>query len=275
VKRLAVACLALASCGGAEGPSVMTAPVRAGAFPPVAPLARPGEVMTYQLSVHGIDVATLGLAVGDRGELDGREVVVVQSGVVASPLVQLVAKVESNFATWIDTATARPLLFRAAEEAEPDDPVAETTDSELATIDTGAYRVTVARNADPIAVEQQVVHDAPVFDLNSFLIRLRSWEAPPGTVEVADVVRSRYLWRTWIELVGDEAVATSLGDLPAVRFEGRAQRLHRDGRIDETSPIRSYALWISDDADRVPLRLIGRTAYGDIAMELVEYLPPP
>jgi len=282
---LAIASLGIsAGCGGGtatvrnragDGARLDVAPelLRAAAFPPRRPLARPGERMRYRLSLHGIDVASLAIVIGDVGELGGREVVVVQSGVEGSPLVSMVRKVESAFTSWIDTATSRPVLFRAAEDAEADDPTLEATDSELGAIVDGTFTVRVHRGDAVQAVERQVVGAAPVFDLNAFLIALRSWEAPAGTVAVADVVRSRYVWRTRVEVAGREEIATELGALPAVRLDGRSQRLRRDGAIDPASDIRAYSLWISDDADRVPLLLVARTAYGDIRMELTDYVP--
>ena len=41
------------------------------------------------------------------------------------------------------------------------------------------------------------------------------------------------------------------------------------------SPVeRTYALWISDDADRVLLKLRGESDLGAVEMELVSYLQP-
>jgi len=72
---------------------------------------------------------------------------------------------------------------------------------------------------------------------------------------------------------GSENVVTQLGELPAVRIEGRSRRLNRDGTDDPTGDTRKYTIWISDDADRVPLQLIAKTDYGDLRMDIVEYRP--
>ena len=39
----------------------------------------------------------------------------------------------------------------------------------------------------------------------------------------------------------------------------------------EKKATRTFSVWLSDDADRVPLRVVGHTELGDVTMELVEY----
>jgi hypothetical protein len=85
-------------------------------------------------------------------------------------------------------------------------------------------------------------------------------------------VRSRYLWRMQWTLAGPETLTTTLGNLPALRIDALARRLGRDGATPLEGPPRQISLWISDDADRVPLRLVARTDYGAITMEIVDYV---
>lgn len=243
-----------------------------GAFPLAAPYVSIGERMSYRLSMHELEVASFAIAVGEVTDLQGRPAVIVQSGVLASPLIAMVKKVEDNFTSWIDTTTSRPLLFRATELASADDDVQEGTDSEVAAVVDGAFPVRVRPAAGSEIVELQAVTEHPLFDLNSFLIALRGWDVEPGTTATADVIRSRFVWRTQVTMQGYESVVTSLGELPALRIDGASRRLNRDGTVDPKSDTRQYSLWISDDADRVPLLLVGRTDYGDIRMELIEYV---
>jgi hypothetical protein len=271
-----------AACGSAAnhapGPAVgaPAGPVQtaADAFPARPPFVAPGERMSYRLTMHGVDVATFSIAVGEIGELSGRPVVIVQSGVAASPLVAMVKKVKDNFTSWIDAETSRTVMFRAAELASPDDPVEEWVDASPVEVVDGTYPVRVRRSdaTDEILV-RQTIGDSPIFDMNSFLMVLRTWEAPPGTTAVADVIRSRLMWRTRVTMGGFENLATALGDLPAVRIDGESSRLERDGTVDATVAPRGYSMWISDDADRVPLAIVARTDYGDLRMEIVDYQP--
>jgi hypothetical protein len=275
-----VACVALAvACGGrSERPKgtggkgwTERAP-SAAEWPTSAPFVTPGERMAYRLTMHELEVASFHIAIGDVSEVEGRQVVLVQTGVAASELVSMVKKVEDSFAAWIDVRTGRPVLFRSSELAGANDQAIETTDAEVARGDGKTFPVRVSR-AEGDLVEQQTVSEHALFDMNGFLIALRSWDVTAGTTATADVVRSRYLWRTQVTMAKFETIVTELGELPAVRIDGVSRRLRRDGTLDPSSDTRHYSMWISDDADRVPLAMVAKTDYGDLRMDIVEYLP--
>jgi hypothetical protein len=266
----------VAACGGSTAPvrpSVDPAEAVPDVFPPQPPMARPGERCVYRLSVHEVDVATYTVVAGEETEIGGTRVVVVQAGVESSPLISMVRHVDDNFTSWIDAETSRSVLFRVEELAAPDDDSIEHVDAEAGRVEDGRFAIRVRRGNGDEEVEHQAVGDVPVFDMNGFLIVLRSWQPPLGTVGVADVIRSRWMWRTTVRFVRTEEFTTALGTLPAVYFEGEARRLTRDGEINSAIGPRQYRLWISDDADRVPLRFVAVTDYGDVVMDLIEYVP--
>jgi hypothetical protein len=79
------------------------------------------------------------------------------------------------------------------------------------------------------------------------------------------------VWRVQLTVGKREPVMTALGEFATVRFDGSGVRLLRDGTEDPESDRRKFSLWVSDDADRVPVRLVAHTDYGDIRMDLVDY----
>ena len=105
------------------------------------------------------------------------------------------------------------------------------------------------------------------------MIALRSWEGAAGTAAKIEVLRSRFLWSMVVKIGDKEKLATELGELPALRFDAHTFKLTRAGAKDMTSDERDLSIWISDDNDRVPLKLVARTDYGDIKMEIVDYQP--
>jgi hypothetical protein len=151
----------------------------------------------------------------------------------------------------------------------------EVMDVRFLELANGTFPVTTIRPDDDTGiekkvVEQQVTTGQPI-DLLTLLMQLRSWEKPgKRTVEA---VRSRYIWRTEIRLAGRETVKTELGNLPAVRFEAESRRINRDGSYDKSSEPRKIMIWISDDADRVPIQMIAPTDYGQVKMSIAEYTP--
>src|SRR5690606_3704282 len=111
------------------------------------------------------------------------------------------------------------------------------------------------------------------WDLNGFLVALRTWEAAPGSRSTIEVFRSRNMWNVAVTIRGKEKLATELGELPALRFDAHTFRLNRDGTKDPGADERDFSLWIGDDAGRVPLQINARTDYGDVKMQIVEYVP--
>ncbi len=231
------------------------------------PKASVGEQMAFRVSMHGVSLAELSIAVTGRATVGDRDAVVAEAHVDTLTLASLVSAVHDRFATWIDVATGRPLQFQARESASRDDHALEETEARFAP---DRYPVRLVLGDDAGTEEFQVVRGAP-FDFAAFLIFLRSWEAPVGSELSVDIMRSRFVWRVRIVVGAHGNLDTALGDLPVLRFEGEGVRLLRDGTVDPTSDRRRFTIWISDDADRVPVKLAAHTDYGDVLLELAAY----
>jgi hypothetical protein len=239
-------------------------------FPPRPPFVAPGEAMSYRVALHGLEVAAFQVAAGAVGEVAGRRAIVVQSGVQSSKVMSLFAELSDTFTSWIDVETGRPLLFRSEEQVTKGDPMIEKVEVPFHERANGSLPVRVKRGESAEVVDSQVVAGA-LHDLNSYLVLVRGWDAAPGTRVSVDVMRSRYVWRTQVTAAGYETVVTELGDMPCLRLDGISRRLRRDGNLDPRIEARHYSMWISDDADRVPVLLVAHTDYGDIRMELLDY----
>ncbi len=265
--------LVLAACARPGPPAapaveVLSGPVAAGpAVPAVtAPIATPGEQMVYRVAIHGLEVGEYAINVGEVTRIDGIETVAVQSSVRTSKVAALLRTVQDDFASWIDRKSGRSVLFTSRELAHPKDAVEERTEARFE----GEHVDVLLVRPEGTWSEAQVTH-GPGYDIISFLILLRGWEAEPGTRREADVMRSRYVWRAMTVVVGYENLATSMGDLAAVRFDGESVRTRRDGTLDPASERRRWSIWITDDADRVPVKIVAHTDYGALQMELIAY----
>lgn len=263
---------------GASGPVAPTtaeaaaaeaaaAPVELGGKPP---LARPGEKLTYRISIQGVELAEFAIAVG--ADPDG---LVIESVARSTGVGALLKKVETRFTSYLDAQTGRPRRFKSEERAGRKDATLERSDARIAERQGDLIPVLV-RRGDGDAVEEktepQTVHVPVVWDLNAVMIALRQFEAPLGTELAFETFRSRFVWTTKLTVAKREEITTELGRVSALRFEGWGHGLRRDGELND-EPERRFSLWISDDADRVPVRLIGVTDYGDIKMEITSYTP--
>ena len=75
--------------------------------------------------------------------------------------------------------------------------------------------------------------------------------------------------------VGAETIGSEeMGNRRAIRFEGASYRAKANFVVDSNKPARTFTVWLSDDADRVPLRVTAHTELGDVAVELTDYSRP-
>ena len=234
------------------------------------PAASPGERMSYKVSIHGLEVAEFTISVGDVATLDGVDVVVVQSTVRSTKVAAWIRKMQDDFTSWIDTRTGRSVAFTASEVASSKDKATEQT---TARFTADGIDILVERSDREPQQEHQTLDGSGGYDFTSFLMYMRSWEGEPGARVQADIMRSRYVWRNQLVVVGYENLVTALGELPVVRIDGEGVRIRRDGTVDPDSDRRRWSIWITDDADRVPVRLVAHTDYGDVEMALVSYRP--
>jgi len=229
--------------------------------------------MSYRVQLQGVDLAAMTITVGDVAEVAGKPAIIVQGHAQSVGLASMVAKVDDTFTSWIDVATGRSRRFQTAEYA-----TGSKTDIEYTTIDiagrTDAGIPIVQHDSDkPESAEIQKASLPEVWDYNTYMVALRSWEGAPGATVTLEVFRSRYLWHVDIKIGPKQRLTTELGDFPALRFDAHAYKLDRAGAKFPNSDERDFSIWISDDDGRVPLKLVARTDYGDVKMEIVDYQP--
>jgi hypothetical protein len=276
VIRAAVLATFTIACGSQASATAPAAPGKASpsaALRDGPPLATPGEHMQYRLSLRGVELATYSLAIGEITDVGGKQAIVVQGHAKVTGFASFIATIDDRFTSWVDVATGRPLRFQTDEYSS-----GSKTDVEHAVVDlagrTGdAVPVTFHLNDAPPRAESQKASQPVVWDYNAFLIALRSWEAPPGSALSLEVFRSRYLWHVDVKIHGKETLVTELGELPALRIDGRTYKLSRKGERDRESAERTFSMWISDDDGRVPLEIRATTDYGDLKMRISDYQP--
>ena len=272
VRGLAISIVcACATKHGPESVPYSTA-ATATSIPRGAPFVTPGERMSYRLVLGGLDLATYDIAVGEVEEIAGRKTVVVQGHAKATGLVEVVASIDDTFTSWIDVETGRPLRYFVDEFAYKGT-AKERTDARIFERVGDIVPIDFHVDDGPAVPESQRVSHRDVWDYNAFVVALRGWDAPPGSRIAAEVLRSRYLWHVEMTVRGHDRVVTELGDFPAVRLDATTYKLTRDGTRDRSSEARNLSLWISADADRVPLRTIATTDYGDLEMTITDYTP--
>lgn len=260
---------AVAGCAGAEAMAVVSPAA------PAAPLrsegigVTPGETMAFEIRFGAMVAGEVQLAVGEPGTLAGQRAVVVTSSAETTGALRLVRPLTDHATTTIDMATGRPMALetRVAE--------GDTTTVAQATFTTTSANVEIRRNADPKPRSYHIEFgDRSVHDTHSAMAQLRSWRATPGEARTVYVVSGRKLWRIDVRMVGTETIGSPLGNRSAAKFSGAAYRTQPTLKPETTKPTRTFEVWLSEDADRVPLKVSATTELGDIEMVLTDYNRP-
>jgi hypothetical protein len=266
----ALAAAAALSCAGAEATTLPPAP-------PVRPAAAaavglsPGETMAFEVRLAGVVAGEAQLAVGAIGDYEGHRAVVVKSRAATVGAAALLRHIVDEATTTIDMDTGRPLALETLVEQGESKTTATAKFTDRAADIT--YQRSEEREPHRLRIDFGIgaAQGLTVHDAHSAMAELRGWRAAPGTTRTVFVVGGRRLWRIDVTYAGPEAIGAAIGNRRAIRFTGRSYRARRDGTPETAQPSRTFTVWLSDDADRVPLKVTAKTELGNIAMDLTEY----
>lgn len=273
------ASLALAGCRRGEGAS---AGGRATLAPPASgpieelgngpPLFVPGEALTWKVTFKGFEGGRARLAVGTPGEIEGARLVVVQAEAESSGLFATVKQVHDNVASWIDVDSGMPRRTESASDLDGKRQVVHSVR------EPGSARVdqTVWRYGRTTRESKRVVvlPSAGVHDPLSSLFVLRAWHARDGARGRFWTLGGTRLWKTELIVEGRETVDTPLGTRACVRISGVSTRMVSATHADPKKKERTFTVWMSDDEQRIPLKIAAHTEYGDILVTAQSYDAP-
>jgi hypothetical protein len=233
---------------------------------PPAVRAMPPSVLDFEVSWKGLlDAGKLRIEFAPK-DADKPGMLVVRSNAASEGAAKALFPYRSHFWSEVHPATLRPRFFHAVE-----------TDRREKTTTTMRYlprQVEFDETNEPLkkgktARKQGVFRFEPVYDIFSAMLFVRRQKLAPGD-RVALVVqpfKTPYLVRVRV-------VARELHmDRPAIRLAVAMRKIDRDTL--ELRPYRKLrreaSLWLSDDADRVPLELRAAVFIGDVRAVLANF----
>jgi hypothetical protein len=257
--------LAIVGCAGADAMTLAPAPA---AMPRDDLGLHPGETMAFEVHLAGVLVGEAQLAVGEIGIVDGKKAIIVKSRAATAGAAALLRKMSDEATTVIEADTGKPMSVDTLVVN------GDKTITATAKFTGSVANITYTRSGgrphqSKIDFGTNTLHDA-----HTAMAQLRGWRAAPGTTRSVFVVGGRRLWRVDVKYVGEETIGTSAGNRRAVIFDGLSYRAKANLTVESNKAARTFRVWLSDDADRVPLKVEGKTELGDVKMELTEYARP-
>jgi hypothetical protein len=216
-----------------------------------------GEVLHAQVELLGLRLGTLETAsCPARGQLPAT----VETQITGASLVNLIRKVGGDAKTELSGS-------RAPRWSEYNFREGDILRHYRVEYQPGRYDYLYDNGGEASRTGQgDVPEGASPHDLHSAVLLLRGWRPRLGERAHFYVVAGRRLWRVDVRSAGPQVIETQGSARLTYRIDGKGVRLWEEA---DTSP-RQFSLWLSDDVDRVPVRMQADSKLGAITMTLTE-----
>jgi hypothetical protein len=216
------------------------------------------EVLHASVEVFGIEIATLESSLCPLRDSGAT----VETEVEAASLVKIIRRTSGEAKTELVAAGGAP---RASDYTFRDGDIVRHYQVDYRS---GGYAYVYDNGGVERRTGVNEVPDAAApHDLHSAMLLLRAWRPRLDETAYFYVVLGRRPWRVDVTSRGPEMI--KLGEEPrlAYRVDGVAMRLDPPGTPGTPRPKR-FSLWLSEDAERVPLRMVADASFGPVTMTL-------
>lgn len=215
------------------------------------------EVLRASIEVFGLQIGTLQSSLCP----DANGLASIQTRMEASPLVNVIRHTSGEGRTELGELSGSP---RSSDYTFRDGGIVRHYRVEYRT---GAYDYVYDNGGPERRVGQSSVPDgAEAHDLQSAVMLLRAWRPRLGELAHFFVVLGRKPWRVDVTSAGPEVIKVGGGPRLTHRIDGVGVRLWES---PDSTPKR-FSLWLSEDADRAPLRMVADASFGEVTMTLME-----
>jgi hypothetical protein len=225
-----------------------------GTFPELRPLRA-----TYHFGWAGLTAAT-----GDvhftkpserRFQLDGTG--------RTTGFVRALWKLDVNYRALADAETVRPIETNQSENYRSKKIITHLTFTA-----TGVTRARTEGRTGSERTKTREFNFPNLFDLHSAMLYLRTQPLSDGSVHRIVVYPATSAYLATVTVIGREKIAVRAGTYNAIKID---LQLHRLGKHLELEPHRKFrraTIWVSDDVDRILLRIEAQIFVGTVFAEL-------
>lgn len=259
-----VAFLCLSGCAATVLPSEVAGPEPSERAASSAGRAKvsPGEVLRAQVYVLGVEAADTTIVACPTA---GSDLVRVHLKAASSGLAAMIRDVRMELETAISATNGLP------QSDWSEVVMGEKRRHYDVHFSGGGYDYHYERSTgSPMDARIQSPDNTWVHDLLSAAIWMRSWRPEPRSRTQFYAVMGRHLWNTELTFKGPEVLVRQDGPEPALRYDGQATKLRPE---PNEQAVRRFTVWFSDDPQRLPLRAVSESAFGEVRLETSSYEP--
>jgi hypothetical protein len=175
-------------------------------------------------------------------------------------LVRALWKLDATYRGLVNSETLRPIESKQVEAYRRKKII-----TELRFTDSG---VTRTRNDGSGSNTAKPFNFPDLFDLHGAMLYLRSQPLADHNVYRIVVYPATSAYLTTVTVLGHERVSVHAGSFNAIKLDLQLKRLSKNLELEPHRKFRRATIWISDDANRIPLRIEAQIFVGTVFAEL-------
>lgn len=224
-----------------------------GDFPDPRPL-----VATYNFGWNELVAATAEI----RFDKNGEHLQLQGSGQTIG-LVRTLWKFDVHHRAVADPATLRPITMHQVDEQR-----SKTVTTDVIFNRDSLERIRTDTRSKKPPTPKRFSFAGRVFDMHSALLYLRSQPLREGEVYRVVVYPATSAYLATLTVVAREPITIAAGTYPAIKLDVQLNKIGRKYELEPHKKFRRASVWISDDADRLLLRIEASIFIGKVFAEL-------
>ena len=220
------------------------------------PDLRPGHA-TYVYGWSGITAATSEVSFRD-GE---QQTLVLEAKGRTVGLARMLWRFDLSYLSVVNAQTLRPLETHQVETAR-----GKRIETNLKFSNAGVHSRRLESNRATPTVKDFALEN--LYDLQSVFVYLRSQPLRDHSVYRMAVYPANSAYVATVTVLGREHLRVRSGNYNAIKMDLKLQRVNKKNELEPHRKFKRATIWLSDDSDRVILRIEGQIFVGTVTAEL-------
>jgi hypothetical protein len=178
-------------------------------------------------------------------------------------LVRALWKLDTDYHSVADAETLRPIEARETENYR-----SKQIATHLAFTNSGVTRTRTEAQTSSPGTKTRQFRFADLFDMHSAMLYLRSQPLKNGEVYRVVIYPANSAYLATTTILGREKTSVRTGNYKAIKIDLQLKRIGKHLELEPHRKFRRATIWVSDDADRILLRIEAQIFVGTVWAEL-------
>jgi hypothetical protein len=178
-------------------------------------------------------------------------------------LVRALWKLDVDYHSVADAQTLRPIEARQTENYR-----SKKIATHLAFTNNGVTRTRIEGQTGSAGTKTRQFRFPDLFDMQAAMLYLRSQPLRNGDVHRVVVYPANSAYLATATVIGREKISVRTGDYNAIKIDLQLKRIGKHLELEPHRKFHRATIWVSDDADRILLRIEAQIFVGTVWVEL-------